>query len=317
MNTRVSSKKPWLLVILVDSSHSMGADWGDSRVSMSKHVMDAVNSTIYELAMEHCVVSEEVKDRIDLSVLSYGGESSSWALLTSPTPEGYSKASGSDGWVTGYRGVSSENGQDIPYWIEIEPNGSTPMRDAIRRASEIVKKHCELFPESFPPTVINISDGEPTDSGDPIDWDDLERGCRSITACSTNNGNALFCNVHLDPLGDEETLLYPEKPGITEHQRGLWKMSSEVPKHLYPFLFSEGLDEGVGNRRFYVYNADLPAFQRFLVFGTRRTELNPLLIEGLVAEPRDSESFQTETLPVAEGANEVVIDADFSIVEEE
>ena len=297
MNTRVSSKKPWLLVILVDSSHSMGADWGASRGSMSKHVTDAVNNTIYELAVDHCVSSEEVKDRIDLSVLSYGGDSPSWALPTSPTPEGFSKAGGSDGWVTGYRGIYSQNGQDIPYWIEIDPNGSTPMRGAIIRASEIVKKHCELFPDSFPPTVINISDGEPTDSGDPIDWDDLERECQSITACSTNNGNAIFCNVHLDPLGEEEILLYPEKPGTSEHQRGLWMMSSEVPNDLYPLLFSEGLDETPSNRRFYVYNADLPAFQKFLKFGTRRTELCHSAL------PDDEESRE-------------IIDAEFSVEEE-
>ena len=208
----------------------MGADWGASTESMSGHVMNAVNSTIYELAMEHCVINEEVKNRIDLSVLSYGGDASSWALLPNPNSNGYCKAGGPDGWITGYRGVSSETGQDVPYWIELEPDGYTPMRDAIKRAAGIVKKHCEQFPESFPPTVINISDGEPTDCGNPIDWEDLKESKR-ISECKTNNGSALFCNVHLDHW-EKRILIYTRINRKYRASRGLWEMSAKYPLSL-------------------------------------------------------------------------------------
>lgn len=315
MNTSVSSKKPWLLVFLIDSSHSMGADWGASTESMSRHVMNAVNSTIYELAMEHCVINEEVKNRIDLSVLSYGGDASSWALLPNPNSNGYCKAGGPDGWITGYRGVSSETGQDVPYWIELEPDGYTPMRDAIKRAAGIVKKHCEQFPESFPPTVINISDGEPTDCGNPIDWEDLQRESKRISECKTNNGSALFCNVHLDPLGEEDPHLYPDRPGNTEHQRGLWEMSSEVPFDLCHSIFSGGPSHVDSRPRFYVYNADLPAFQKFLKFGTRRTELQDSPVGGS-SNSVDSR-YVEEANTTTEEENGRIVDAEFTIVEEE
>ena len=49
---QVSSTKPWLLVVMVDGSHSMGADWGGTKRPMSGIVEQAVNQLLYDMALQ-------------------------------------------------------------------------------------------------------------------------------------------------------------------------------------------------------------------------------------------------------------------------
>jgi len=42
------------------------------------------------------------------------------------------------------------------------------MREAFELAKEAVEKFIRVFPESYPPAILNITDGESTD-GDPSD----------------------------------------------------------------------------------------------------------------------------------------------------
>ena len=118
-------------------------------------------------------------------------------------------------------------------------------------------------------TIINISDGEPTDASEPVDWGSLIEASDRLKGLGTAVGGALLCNVHLDALGSSPPQEYPEHPGSGRHQTGIWGMSSEIPPELLDFI-SPANEEmaNFGPRRFYVYNADLPAFKDFLYFGT-------------------------------------------------
>ena len=73
---QVSTEKPWLLVLMIDSSHSMQADWGASRKSMSIIVEEAINQLLYDMALNYIVddstkENQSTKDRIHLKIIIY------------------------------------------------------------------------------------------------------------------------------------------------------------------------------------------------------------------------------------------------------
>ena len=63
------------------------------------------------------------------------------------------------------------------------------MRKALRMAAEELANWCDAHPDSYPPTVLHVTDGEPTD-GDP------EPMAEQIRHIGTEDGDILFFNLH-------------------------------------------------------------------------------------------------------------------------
>ncbi|SVC80075.1 uncharacterized protein METZ01_LOCUS332929, partial [marine metagenome] len=127
----VNSTNPWLLVMMVDDSHSMSADWGGLEMSMSELVEMAINRTLYDMGLEYCLQETKVRDRIHLKVLVYRADGE----VVDPMPNGskatYHKAPGEDGWVQNYHDTMSYSHQsgssEVPRWVILSPRGKTPM----------------------------------------------------------------------------------------------------------------------------------------------------------------------------------------------
>jgi len=305
---QVSSESPWLFVLLVDGSHSMGADWGSSKRSMADIVEQSVNHLLYDMALNFCVTDHQsesgIKDRIHVKILVYGQEDVVDDLL--PSEDGsFTKASGDSGWVRNYSDTYSypdPNGMTIPIprWLKLSPGGTTPMLGAFKEAKTVVQEHINAYPESAPPVILNISDGEPTDCGDPIDWSLLEEEFNEILALAKESSRPMVCNVHLGSLADQKSILFPSnQPTVGGLESGLWKISSPVPDNIIGMVEEEykiGSEEG---RRFFVFNSDLIHFHKFLHFSTKN-------------------ATRPEKVRVVDGANETdVIDVPFEIMEEE
>jgi hypothetical protein len=80
--------------------------------------------------------------------------------------------------------------QQRPVWVESRVAGGTPICSAIVKACEIIDRWTAEHGKSYPPIVINITDGESTEA-DPIPYaETLRERC-------TNDGNVLFFNLHL------------------------------------------------------------------------------------------------------------------------
>ncbi|HEX7556798.1 MAG TPA: hypothetical protein VF338_09255, partial [Leptolinea sp.] len=47
----------------------------------------------------------------------------------------------------------------FPVWVEPYARGHTPMRQVFEEASRILSQWVQDFPDSYPPTVINLTDG--------------------------------------------------------------------------------------------------------------------------------------------------------------
>src|SRR5262249_38290683 len=78
----------------------------------------------------------------------------------------------------------------FPVWFDPSCANGTPMCSAFRKASEIVQGWASEHEKSFPPIVINITDGESTD-GDPIPE------ASALTSLGTDDGPVLLFNAHL------------------------------------------------------------------------------------------------------------------------
>jgi hypothetical protein len=138
------------------------------------------------------------------------------------------------------------------------------MQEAMSYTFNLVSDWVAQHPNSFPPIVIHVTDGEPTD-GDPRD---LAEAVRNL---STNDGNVLMFSLHLSKQ-DAGTIVFPNATSSlpNAYAQLLFEMSSVMPQKWYGMAAEMmGLNIAPGAKSF-VYNADLSAMVRFLEIGTRQ-----------------------------------------------
>ena len=120
----------------------------------------------------------------------------------------------------------------------------------------------EALSDSYPPIVINVTDGQATD-GDP------EPNAGEIRSRETNDGNALLFNVHLSSV-PAMPIQYPDsESGLPdEYAEMLFRMSSAFPEPIRNLAAAMDLPVNEQSRGF-VFNADMAALVQFLDIGTR------------------------------------------------
>jgi hypothetical protein len=135
------------------------------------------------------------------------------------------------------------------------------------KAASVVKTHIQNYPESFPPIVINITDGQPTDHNG--DYSNLQKAALQIKQQSTTDGEALLFNVHLDQHGESYTIMFPDTPPQhSEYARELAKCSSILPAEMTRQGRKE-LKVDIPESAFgYCLNADFQSLVAFLKIGT-------------------------------------------------
>jgi hypothetical protein len=135
------------------------------------------------------------------------------------------------------------------------------MCGALDRAGRLAAGWIQRYPDSFPPIVLNLTDGEATD-GDPLPWANRLRSLHS------NDGNVLLFNLHLS--GEvADPVLFPSSSDdlVDEHSRLLFEMSSELPPFMLEAASAQGSRVSAGARGF-GFNADLRSIMTFLNVGT-------------------------------------------------
>lgn len=154
----------------------------------------------------------------------------------------------------------------FPVWFGPVANNGTPMCQAMDRAQSVLEPWTRTHPNSFPPMVINITDGEVSD-GDP------RSSGEALRALATNDGQLLLYNVHLSSHPGLP-LLYPESEyGLPDdYARQLFEMSSTLPPLFQQEASREGYRIGPQARGF-VFNADIVEVIKLLNIGTRALPL--------------------------------------------
>jgi len=265
------------ILFVLDQSYSMVEPLGGSTKRKCDELALAVNSWLYNMSIRSSG-DEGIRDYMDVGVVGYRTDQQANPIiepalvgplagrqLVSVTDVGNHPAR-IDTVVQQIQ--DEETGQMIefpsesPIWIDPMAEGSTPMCHVLYHAYQILTQWIQQHPDSFPPIVIHISDGESQD-GDPIPYAD------AIKNLATNDGNVLLFNCHLS-MTQAQQVLFPSVPdGLPDElAKVLFNMSSVLPEMFYRNAVAEGLPLQPGARGM-AFNADLVVLVKFLDMGTR------------------------------------------------
>lgn len=242
----------------------MGAAFSGS-TSKKKFLCDVVNNTIYSLVI-NSTKADGVRNYFFLSVLGYAGTNVR-VLLGDPASgvlpieqvaaqpirvESRKRKLGDDG----VREVL------FPIWVDPQSSGKTPTCLGLRAAKDIISNWVRGHQRSFPPLVLHVTDGHPTD-GDP------EPLAAELKAVSTMDGEALLFNLHIDG-GEGKEAVFPSSERILPnfYAKRLFRMSSLLPETFLRASSVRGIQVDNGSPGL-VYNGSIASVVDFFEIGTR------------------------------------------------
>jgi hypothetical protein len=273
-SAEISRSNPTAFLFLVDQSGSMDEKMSHGRAKADQ-VADVLNRTLATL-ITRCTRSEGTRDYFEIGVIGYGGAGAyngfqgtlAGAVIqpissieAAPLRIEERKKRMDDG-----AGGLVEQGIKFPVWFEPNANGGTPMCGAITKTAEELVYWCDSHPNSYPPTVLHITDGESTD-GDP------EQLASQLAQIHTNDGSVLMFNLHVSTSGLAPIEFPASQEGLPDaHAKLLFRMSSQLPPHLIRFAQEKGFSVGMEARGF-MFNADAVQIVDFFDIGTRASQL--------------------------------------------
>lgn len=272
----ISRTFPSCFLFLIDQSGSMEDAFGgnESTRKKSEGVADAINKLLQNLVIK-CAKEEGVRDYYSVGVIGYGNQVGSAFVGTlagrelvpvSDIANQPARIEERSRKIDDGAGGLVDQSIKFPIWFEPIANGGTPMCAAFTRAEEILTKWIAEHPTSFPPIVINITDGESTD-GDP------SPKAQMLKSLGTNDGNILLFNLHLSSTS-ASAVEFPDNDAnlADQYAQLLFQMSSVLPDYMRQIAQQEGFVVS-DNTHGFVFNADIVSVIRFLDIGTRPSNL--------------------------------------------
>jgi uncharacterized protein YegL len=266
----LESRNPGLIVFLIDQSGSMQDNYSSGGVLKSKShgVVNAVNFLMHNIMLMN-QNGHTFKDRVYFSVIGYGDKTGTAFQGNLKGKEYVSISEFADSPI---RYITEKmNGKDteFPIWFEPVANGGTPMCHAFVKAQEIISKWIQNHPDSFPPIVFNITDGESTD-GNP------STNMKNIKSLHTSDGNVLLYNLHISGNPDAVPVSFPDK--LNGHSDEYSIMLFENASLLPPFAIDIGNKEYkmnlTQNSKGFVLNAPYKLLITALNIGSSIVEYN-------------------------------------------
>ena len=276
-NADISRLNPGCFLFLIDQSGSMkGFLGGQVGLRKMEGAVDALNR-ILDAISQRCSQGMDIRDYFDIGAITYTTDGSGSPTLETVFPETSleqpflpvsqvvdiaeveeRQVKESDG-----AGGVVEVARKFPVWLRPTASYGTPMCGALSVAAKAIDYWTSEHPDSYPPMVINVTDGDATD-GNP------EPLAQDIMALSTSDGNVLLYNAHLSEMSALPVQYPSQESDIPpdEYAARMFRMSSVFPDPVLELAASIGLPVTEGSRG-YVYNADAVALVQFLDIGTR------------------------------------------------
>jgi len=199
----ISRTDPGCIVFLLDRSDSMKQQWGSSQETLAEGAARALNEILLEVCFRSQGEPGKARHYFDIGIFGYGMR---------PVAGGEGVESAFGGALAGRPMVglpelrdkpiavrevpSSDLGAPpsrVPVWVEPVYGFRTPMCQAMAVAGGHIYDWVTAHPASFPPIIINITDGMVTDS--PNSGATLEEWARRLTSLQTSDGPALLFNI--------------------------------------------------------------------------------------------------------------------------
>ena len=228
-------------IILCDRSGSMAEEtrFGGQVMRKAEAVACIINMLLGEL-IHRSRRDDGIRDYFDIAVLGYSGSGVQpllpagdrerfigiGDLVRLPAPVQQRRMLRT---LPGGRRTAVEIGQR--QWITPEANGDPPMCRALSAAAVLTGAWCAVprNRDSFPPIVLNITDGEASDATPQT----LLAEAGSIKSVATRDGNVLLFNIHLAGSGTQTSAqCFPsnrEELPCIRYADLLYDMSSELP----------------------------------------------------------------------------------------
>ena len=117
----------------------------------------------------------------------------------------------------------------MPIWVDPVHGFGTPMCQAIATAGYCTAEWIKQHPTSFPPVILNITDGEVTDS--PYNNVDLTGWVQRLKSLQTSDGPALLYNIFLSSSGQSTQYFPSTSDGLPRPGPLMFELSSELPAY--------------------------------------------------------------------------------------
>jgi hypothetical protein len=281
----ISRQRPAYFIFLLDQSGSMIDPIGGGNGKTKKAaVAENLNSWI-ETMIVATAGSTGVKEYMDVSVIGYRTDENGEPIIKSALGGALAEKE-----QVGIRELADnparqeelikqyfdeETGEivDVPYiariWVEEDARGGTPMCSVMVKAYELAEAWTEQHSDSFPPIVINFSDGESTE-GHPHEY------AASLRSLGTNDGDLLLFNCHLS-AEESNAVVFPSSVEqlpvhLDPNAETLFDISSVFPESMVNNGKAHGFDIEFGARGV-AFNADSVGIIKFLDMGTRTPDL--------------------------------------------
>jgi hypothetical protein len=277
-DAEISRSNPTCFLFLIDHSTSMvdpimGVP-GNPR--KAQFAADALNKVIQSLVVS-ASKDLDVRRYYQVGVLGYGfavesilggalaGQDLAWIDEIYQNPlrieERMKKESDGAGGVI-------EVARKFPVWVDPLARGQTPMCAALTRAEAILRPWVAEHPFSYPPTVINLTDGESND-GDP------RVPSEAIRSLATSDGNTVLLTLHASSNPFSQQVFFPDNAeALPDHaSKVMFEMSSPLPAGMRRTAQEMLGGELSADSRGIVYNADIAGIVQALEIGTRPANL--------------------------------------------
>ncbi len=273
----ISRQNKALFLFLLDQSFSMEEPLGNSANRKCDELVAAINGWLQNMAIR-ASSDEGIKDWMDIGVIGYRTDANANPIIDSAL----------QGQLMGQFIVSiaeiggaparidtriqyipdEETGEmieipcEMPVWVDPVAEGGTPMCHMLYHTHEILSDWISRHPNSFPPIVVHITDGESQD-GDPIPY------AESVKKLYTQDGNVLLFNCHLSMTAADPFMFPASDMGLPDDlARVLFYMSSILPEPFYRHGVAEGFPLQQQARGM-AFNADMVCLIQFLNMGTQ------------------------------------------------
>ena len=271
---QITRANPACFLFLIDQSESMGEPFAEGLGDRSKAtiVADAINRLLQNLVLRSAK-ADGVQDYFHVGVIGYGKTVRAGfggklpfevTIPISRIGEYPLRVETRNKLVPDGAGGVVQQSVKFPVWYDANSEGATPMCEAMSAAGLVVHHFIEKYPESYPPIILNMSDGIPSD-GNP------QAIARSIRKLTTSDGNALLFNLLLSTKLEPPVCFPADESMISENSaKLLFRMSSQLPEGMWEVARIETRNLKP-RARGVVLNADPTALVRFLDIGTRVT----------------------------------------------
>jgi len=271
----ISRSNPSCFLFIIDQSGSMADKYVSIGIPKAQAVSDVINKIINQIVIK-CAKSEGIRDYYHIGIIGYGsgGVSSAFKgelagrdlVKISELSEHPARIEDRIKKMSDGMGGIIEAKAKFRVWIDPIADGGTPMTAAFKKANTVLSSWLQEHPNSFPPVVIHVTDGETTD-GDPS----IEMA--HLTNLSSSDGNVVLFNLHTNARTQSQlsALTFPGSETLLPDQNAqlLYNTASTLPDFIKRVAENEFQLQLTSDAKAFVMNGDIDVIVTAIEIGTR------------------------------------------------